>query len=113
MRKPIRKSTQNNLLPLFLILAGVVLGLAVIIVYLINLPGSQANNNPSNEQFGRVSLAEAKQAYDQSQAVFLDVRPADSFREGHIPGSVNIPLEELEIRVNELDPNEWIIPYCT
>ena len=112
MRNKLRKPTSNNLLPLFLILAGVVLGLAVLIVYLIGIPGSQENNNPSTGQ-ERVSLANAKQAYDQGRAVFLDVRPADSFRAGHIPGSVNIPLEELEIRANELDPNDWIIPYCT
>lgn len=113
MRNKSRKPTFNNLLPLFLILAGAVLGLAVLIVYLIGIPGSQANNDASTGQVKRVSLANAKRAYDQGRAVFLDVRPADSFRAGHIPGSINIPLEELEIRVNELDPNAWIIPYCT
>lgn len=35
-------------------------------------------------------------------AVVVDVRSAGEFASGHIPGSVNIPLEELSFRANEL-----------
>jgi rhodanese-related sulfurtransferase/predicted transcriptional regulator len=42
----------------------------------------------------------------------LDVRPADEFVTGHLPGAVNIPLEELEARVGELDPGTEIVAYC-
>jgi rhodanese-related sulfurtransferase len=31
----------------------------------------------------------------------------------HIPGSLSIPLAEIETRLSELDPNQWIITYCT
>ena len=70
--------------------------------------GGAADNFP---QIERVSAEDAKTAYDQSQAVFLDVRNADEFAQDHIPGAVNIPLLDMPTRIGELDPNEWIITY--
>ena len=61
----------------------------------------------------RLSLADAKAAFDDDAAVFLDVRNESSYAAGHIPGAVSIPLAELESRIVELDPNQWIITYCT
>ena len=42
----------------------------------------------------------------------LDVRPADEFALGHLPGAVNIPLGELEARLGELDTEREIVAYC-
>jgi len=42
----------------------------------------------------------------------LDVRPADEYALGHVPGAVNIPLGELEARLAELDPSQEIVAYC-
>jgi ArsR family transcriptional regulator len=42
----------------------------------------------------------------------LDVRPADEYAAGHLPGAVNIPLAELETRLAELDPAQEIVAYC-
>lgn len=42
----------------------------------------------------------------------LDVRPADEFEVGHVPGAINIPLSELEARLAELDPDHEIVAYC-
>jgi rhodanese-related sulfurtransferase/predicted transcriptional regulator len=42
----------------------------------------------------------------------LDVRPADEFAAGHVPGALNIPLHELELRLAELDPDQEIVAYC-
>jgi rhodanese-related sulfurtransferase/DNA-binding MarR family transcriptional regulator len=42
----------------------------------------------------------------------LDVRPEDEFLLGHLPGAVNIPLRELEVRLTELDPAQEIVAYC-
>jgi ArsR family transcriptional regulator len=42
----------------------------------------------------------------------LDVRPADEFATGHLPGAVNIPLGELEQRLAELDPQQEVVAYC-
>jgi rhodanese-related sulfurtransferase/predicted transcriptional regulator len=42
----------------------------------------------------------------------LDVRPTDEFAAGHLPGAINIPLNELEARIAELDPGLEIVAYC-
>lgn len=42
----------------------------------------------------------------------LDVRPTDEFTAGHIPGAINIPMNELAARIAELDPAQEIVAYC-
>jgi 3-mercaptopyruvate sulfurtransferase SseA len=61
----------------------------------------------------RVSLEEALTAYQDGSAVFVDVRAASSYEASHIPGALSLPVAEIETRFNELDPNHWIITYCT
>lgn len=61
----------------------------------------------------RVSLADAKAAYDAKSAVFVDVRPKASYDQGHIAGAVSLPLAEMDTGYTRLDPSRWIITYCT
>jgi len=42
----------------------------------------------------------------------LDVRTADEFSAGHIPDAVNIPVDELRSRINELPKDREIAAYC-
>src|SRR6516225_4758003 len=42
----------------------------------------------------------------------LDVRPEDEFALGHLPGALNIPLAELELRLGELPKSREVIAYC-
>ena len=42
----------------------------------------------------------------------LDVRPAEEYASGHLPGAINIPLGELERHLDELDPDQEIVAYC-
>lgn len=44
--------------------------------------------------------------------VILDVRSADGFREGHLPGALNMPFETLPARLRELPKRQEIICYC-
>lgn len=46
-------------------------------------------------------------------ALLLDVRTPEEFRERHIQGAVNIPVQELGARVRELGAKERpIVVYC-
>lgn len=44
--------------------------------------------------------------------VLLDVRTSQEFDAGHIPGAVNVPVDELRTRLNELPRNRPIAAYC-
>ncbi|MFJ6655545.1 ArsR/SmtB family transcription factor [Streptomyces sp. NPDC091377] len=45
-------------------------------------------------------------------AVVLDVRPADEYRAGHIPGALSLPVEDLTRRIDELPEGTDIVVYC-
>jgi hypothetical protein len=61
----------------------------------------------------RISLGDAKAALDLKQAVFVDTRGEPYFSQGHIPGAISMTDDEVASRLGELDPNAWIITYCT
>ena len=44
--------------------------------------------------------------------IILDVRPADEYHAGHIPGAVSVPLKELEKRISELPAGQEVVAYC-
>lgn len=56
-----------------------------------------------------------QQAYERLQkepdAIIIDVRRVDEYQSGHIPGAINIPLDELE-SAQLPDKEETIYLYC-
>jgi rhodanese-related sulfurtransferase len=42
----------------------------------------------------------------------VDVRTPSEFSTGHIAGAVNIPLDQIESRVDDLDPNSPLVLVC-
>lgn len=50
--------------------------------------------------------------YSDPAAVLLDVREADEYAEGHIPGAKNVPLRALRDVAEEIDPDTPIYVYC-
>lgn len=46
------------------------------------------------------------------EVTVVDVRPETEFRAGHLPGALNIPLEDLEKHLSQLDPQREVIAYC-
>ncbi len=59
-----------------------------------------------------VSREELLERSREGLVTVLDVRPTDEFALGHIPGAVNIPLDDLEVRLADLDPGQEIVAYC-
>jgi rhodanese-related sulfurtransferase len=45
-------------------------------------------------------------------AQMLDVRTADEYAAGHIPGALGIPLREIGVRFNEIPTDAQVISYC-
>jgi len=113
---PRRKQKKQSLTPLYLIAAGALLIIAVLIWVAVSGRSTgvtNTNTNGSTANIQRVALTDAKAAFDQGSAVFLDVRAKESFDVRHVTGALSIPLGELEGRLSELNQADWIIPYCT
>lgn len=47
-----------------------------------------------------------------NQVTILDVRSQEEFNLGHILGAVNIPIDELPNRYNEVPTDKLIVTYC-
>ena len=55
---------------------------------------------------------ELLQRVQEGLVTVLDVRPVEEYAAGHIAGAVNVPLPELEQRLNAIDPGQEIVAYC-
>ena len=42
----------------------------------------------------------------------LDVRPSEEYEAGHIPGAINVPLDDIERHLANLPKEQEIIAYC-
>ena len=61
--------------------------------------------------FGRANINEAvEECRGTPGAVLLDVREADEFRSGHIPGAVNVPLSR--ISSISIPKDKQLFVYC-
>ncbi len=45
-------------------------------------------------------------------AQLIDVRSASEFNRTHLPNSLNIPLQSIDSRMDEIDSSKPIIVYC-
>lgn len=48
----------------------------------------------------------------RGEVTVLDVRPAEEYRAGHLPGALSIPVGELKTRLKELPKDREIVAYC-
>lgn len=66
-------------------------------------------------QVPRVDLERARVAIASGEAIVVDVRSQEAYAVSHIPGAINLWIDEFETNpagVN-LDKDQWIITYCT
>ncbi len=106
-KKP--KQSNPSMLPLYFLASGIVLVLVAVVI--LSQPSKTTPVDAG--MIERVSPVEAWEAWESGQAVLLDVRAESDFAANHAAGSVNIPLSELENRLEELPREKWIITYCT
>ena len=65
--------------------------------------------------FQSITMEEAKKIFEtEGDYIILDVRRADEFAEGHIPGAINIANENIKDTepVELKDKNQTIYVYC-
>jgi rhodanese-related sulfurtransferase/DNA-binding transcriptional ArsR family regulator len=64
------------------------------------------------DQLEPVSRKELVRRLKARTAIVLDVRPEDEYALGHVPGALNIPMNELKRRLAELPKDQEIVAYC-
>lgn len=77
-------------------------------------PVNMAGYVAENVLAGRVDVITSEELldYDKENTFLLDVRTDDEFKNGHLEGAVNIPLDSLRERIGELDKGKEILEYC-
>jgi 3-mercaptopyruvate sulfurtransferase SseA len=110
---------RKALFPIIMISAGALLliGSALWFVGFKDKTGSASASSQDiripHPEVPRISVDDAKAAFDLGTAVFIDTRGEPYYSEGHIPGALSISVDELPDRLDELDPANWVITYCT
>ena len=66
----------------------------------------------SRDELQAVPREELVRRVREGRAVVVDVRPAEEYRAGHIPGALSIPVGELGRRLSELPARKEIVAYC-
>ena len=79
----------------------------------VGAPATEAHSHAGENEAPRISLAEAKKAFDEGEAYFIDVRGEDNYKNEHIKGAVNIRPDNLEARYKEIPGDKKIIVYCS
>jgi rhodanese-related sulfurtransferase len=59
-----------------------------------------------------VAAKELLRRVRKGEVTVIDVRPAQEFRAGHIPGALSIPVAELKARLDELPKDREVVAYC-
>jgi rhodanese-related sulfurtransferase/predicted transcriptional regulator len=59
-----------------------------------------------------VRIEELESRMESSNIILLDVRPEQEFKAGHISRAINIPIDQLIKRINELKKSKQYIAYC-
>ena len=86
------------------------LRLSLCCLLLLFLPLSQAADDYLSEP---VAPADLQSRLDTLQApLVVDLRKPAEFAIGHVPGAVNIPVSELEKRIDEVRQENGVVIYC-
>jgi rhodanese-related sulfurtransferase/DNA-binding transcriptional ArsR family regulator len=59
-----------------------------------------------------VDRGELLRRLESGEVTVVDVRPAVEYAAGHVPGAVNIPLDQLADRLGELPADLEVVAYC-
>lgn len=66
----------------------------------------------SKDDFEPVRAADVLERAKRGLVTVLDVRPAEEFASGHVPGALNIPVEQLARRLRDLPRGREVVAYC-
>jgi rhodanese-related sulfurtransferase len=75
-------------------------------------PAPAASSAPSARLPADIDVATAASLRGRDEVVVLDVRTSEEYAQGHIPGVVLIPLDQLQARLAEIPKDKTLIVTC-
>lgn len=66
-----------------------------------------------NASVKRISVTELQSKLSSKQVTVIDVRDKTTFVASHIPGSLHVPVAQIESQVTYLPKDKPIVTYCT
>ena len=66
----------------------------------------------ARDELEPIDASELRRRSEAGDVTVLDVRPADEYGAGHIPGAVSIPVGDLERRLDALSRDREVVAYC-
>jgi predicted sulfurtransferase len=81
--------------------------------------GQTQNQAPEYKKFAtdaevpRIVIEDAKKAFDDNSAVFVDARSLDQYKLEHIKGAIDVPYGAPDSEVEKVPKGKKIIVYCT
>jgi 3-mercaptopyruvate sulfurtransferase SseA len=61
----------------------------------------------------RITVEEAKKAFDEGKAYIVDARAEEAYKQEHIKGAVNIRHDNLDAMLKQIPRDKTIIVYCS
>lgn len=59
-----------------------------------------------------INVLDLANSHESRRAQWVDVRSPGEFAAGHLPGAVNIPLEEVNVRMRDFHPDFPVVLIC-
>lgn len=86
---------------------------AVVAALLMGAAGAWAQAGTDEDPALRIPMAEFKKLRASGAVAVVDVRSPESYAEGHIPGALSVPLEDLQDHLSRLRAlKKPIVTYC-
>jgi rhodanese-related sulfurtransferase len=103
-----------------IILLGSLLGIGYNLIYSGGIKVF-ARYSPKDEilkkdEINSINIQQAQILFEQNLTQFIDARDEEEFKEGHLPGALNIPLykfDEYFLQIaNKIEKDKFLIIYC-
>jgi len=90
----------------------IAVGAALVLIAVVVLWVSSSSSVANAAQDISPSAYQTQFVASSAAHLLIDVRTTEEFASGHIHGAVNIPVEELQDRLNQIPSDEPIVLYC-
>jgi 3-mercaptopyruvate sulfurtransferase SseA len=76
------------------------------------MAGAAAQVDP-NAGVTRITVDELKKLLKAGTVILVDVRSAEGYKAGHLPGSISIPVNDVPEKSKSLPKDKTIVTYCS